>query len=42
MRTLQRKERKMQGIGRAKEEDTKAEMPVLPAVQAPESAGQAL
>jgi hypothetical protein len=42
MRTLQRKERKMQGIGRAKEEDTKAEMPVPPAAREVESAGQAL
>jgi hypothetical protein len=42
MRILQRKERKMQGIGRAEEKDGKAEMPVLPAVRAPESAGQAL
>ena len=31
-----------QGSGRAKEEDTKAEMPVLPAARAPESAGKAL
>ena len=41
MRSLQRKERKMQGSGRAIEEDAKAEMPVLPAAYAPESAGKA-
>ena len=32
---------KMQGIGRAEEKDGKAEMPVLPAARAPESAGKA-
>ena len=42
IRTLQRKERKIQGIWRAEEKDYKAEMPVLPAAWAPESAGQAL
>jgi hypothetical protein len=42
MRILQRKERKIQGIGRAEEKDGKAEMPVPPAARAPESAGQAL
>lgn len=42
MRSLQRKEKKMQGIGKAGEEDVKEEMPVLPAAWAPESAGQAL
>ena len=31
----------MQGIGRAEEKDGKAEMPVLPAARAPESAGKA-